>query len=702
IVFIHGLQGHPKKTWLYGEAEPPREHRFSLRIRPGYKQQSSTGARSPCFWPEDLLGRDFKNCRISTYGYDSRICNFFGGAANQANIFDHGRSLLHALEHHRREEASQRPIIFVVHSLGGLVLKDVLRRSRQAEPNELELKDIYDSTCGIIFMGTPHGGSDYANLGLTARKIAIAAGFDVRDEIIRNLKVESGTLGLLAEEFSKMLKEDKFQVFTFMEGKGYNELPPTFVKIVQDTSAALNDANERKDTISANHMNMCRFSGFSDDGYQKIKGVISRFTESRKFHILDTISGILTNIGQLSREDIISAMRGLDSAESRVRITQVEPAYDNTLRWLFTKQELGFDEWLRDEKPLYWIKGKPASGKSTLMRFAHDSPKTSEALATFKGKKARAAFFFHDRGSYIQKSLEGLLRGVLYQILAEIPSLQHTVFSKLDFQSSGTGKAIEWTRSNLNKALEEIVRQENQSIQIWLFLDALDEYSGKPEQIATFLDKVVSLWIHDHTAGDISKVINTEFKANARMAQYMSSSVASDIELVRKLSEEIASRAEGVFLWVRLTLDNLLAEYSAGESIAQLFDRLRDLPGDLEGFYQRILSRIPSHYQDDMVVMCELVRCADSPLFINDFIAAFRCASIDDLSSGDLRSYLTNPKFDIDEAERLIRSRSGGLIETRKIGAPGKPEDTITGGRHGLTWEFGSPRHLIQVQFIKP
>lgn len=463
-------------------------------------------------------------------------------------------------------------------------------------------------------------------------------------------------------------------------------------------------------------MNMCRFSGFSDDGYQKIKGVISRFTESR----------------QLSREDIISAMRGLDSAESRVRITQVEPAYDNTLRWLFTKQELGFDEWLRDEKPLYWIKGKPASGKSTLMRFAHDSPKTSEALATFKGKKARAAFFFHDRGSYIQKSLEGLLRGVLYQILAEIPSLQHTVFSKLDFQSSGTGKAIEWTRSNLNKALEEIVRQENQSIQIWLFLDALDEYSGKPEQIATFLDKVVSkptnsltkikvcfssrplqlfldrfpslpgLWIHDHTAGDISKVINTEFKANARMAQYMSSSVASDIELVRKLSEEIASRAEGVFLWVRLTLDNLLAEYSAGESIAQLFDRLRDLPGDLEGFYQRILSRIPSHYQDDMVVMCELVRCADSPLFINDFIAAFRCASIDDLSSGDLRSYLTNPKFDIDEAERLIRSRSGGLIETRKIGAPGKPEDTITGGRHGLTWEFGSPRHLIQVQFIKP
>lgn len=221
IVFIHGLQGHPKKTWLYGEAEPPREHRFSLRIRPGYKQQSSTGARSPCFWPEDLLGRDFKNCRISTYGYDSRICNFFGGAANQANIFDHGRSLLHALEHHRREEASQRPIIFVVHSLGGLVLKDVLRRSRQAEPNELELKDIYDSTCGIIFMGTPHGGSDYANLGLTARKIAIAAGFDVRDEIIRNLKVESGTLGLLAEEFSKMLKEDKFQVFTFMEGKGF-------------------------------------------------------------------------------------------------------------------------------------------------------------------------------------------------------------------------------------------------------------------------------------------------------------------------------------------------------------------------------------------------------------------------------------------------------------------------------------------------
>jgi len=78
------------------------------------------------FWPHDLLPTDCMNARILTYGYDSHVSHFFKGPANQNNINAHGRSLLNALELHRRE-FPKRPILFVVHSLGGIILKEVSR-----------------------------------------------------------------------------------------------------------------------------------------------------------------------------------------------------------------------------------------------------------------------------------------------------------------------------------------------------------------------------------------------------------------------------------------------------------------------------------------------------------------------------------------------------------------------------------------------
>jgi hypothetical protein len=168
-----------------------------------------------------LVARDpkFKDFRVLTYGYDSHVAHFFGGGANQTNIFGHGASLLNALEARRRDDP-RRPIIFIVHSLGGLVLKEALRRSRQAEPYQQDLKNIYESTRAIIFMGTPHRGSAYADWGIIVRNIVRAAGFDATDRILRDLKFDAGTLDILHEEFLKMTKEEQFEVYTFKEGKG--------------------------------------------------------------------------------------------------------------------------------------------------------------------------------------------------------------------------------------------------------------------------------------------------------------------------------------------------------------------------------------------------------------------------------------------------------------------------------------------------
>ena len=220
IIFIHGLQGHPERTWRYGPM--PSQKRMPSKVSGFFHSKSkalatSTSTKGGCFWPE-LLANRFKDTRIVTYGYDSRITNFFGGTANQTDIIGHGRSLLNALEALRSHEP-HRPLLFIVHSLGGLVLKEALRRSWQAQIYENDLRSVYDSTVGIVFMGTPHRGSQYADWAIIARNAAVASGFDASDRLLRDLQPNAGHIDLLCEDFSKMLLEDRLDVFSFMESK---------------------------------------------------------------------------------------------------------------------------------------------------------------------------------------------------------------------------------------------------------------------------------------------------------------------------------------------------------------------------------------------------------------------------------------------------------------------------------------------------
>jgi hypothetical protein len=75
------------------------------------------------YWPQDLLGEEefCRQARILTYGYDSRVTRGYR-SVNQNGLFAHARDLLYAVQ---RERSLRRPVIFVAHSLGGLLLKEV-------------------------------------------------------------------------------------------------------------------------------------------------------------------------------------------------------------------------------------------------------------------------------------------------------------------------------------------------------------------------------------------------------------------------------------------------------------------------------------------------------------------------------------------------------------------------------------------------
>jgi hypothetical protein len=211
------------------------------------------------------------------------------GAVNKANIFAHAKDLLYSLE---RQRPKGRSIIFVAHSLGGLLVKDVLRRAQQAE--EAEFNDIIESTKAVVFLGTPHRGSPgFAGVGEIARHVvSTLLKMDSNKAVIRALGLDSPELELSRESFLQQWRTYGFRVKTFQESQGFSGVrlgilsekvcfnTPTFLithanllmQIVPDISSSLDDPREHAETLQADHRNMTKFWGRDDPNYVKLGG----------------------------------------------------------------------------------------------------------------------------------------------------------------------------------------------------------------------------------------------------------------------------------------------------------------------------------------------------------------------------------------------------------------------------------------------
>lgn len=110
IVLVHGLGGHPRRTWACAKPTQlapqvprrPAGHSHLLKKLFSRKQKTDlddahNSGIEAVYWPLDFLADDFVNSRILTWGYDSNISKFFGGAASQSNIRGHAQNLLRAL-----------------------------------------------------------------------------------------------------------------------------------------------------------------------------------------------------------------------------------------------------------------------------------------------------------------------------------------------------------------------------------------------------------------------------------------------------------------------------------------------------------------------------------------------------------------------------------------------------------------------------
>ncbi|KAL8366692.1 hypothetical protein RB595_010516 [Gaeumannomyces hyphopodioides] len=246
ICFVHGLTGNRDSTW------------------------TADGQSTP--WPGTLLSQKLENARILTYGYDAYVLRRSAASSNRLN--DHATNLLNDLTTDRTScEARSRPLIFVAHSLGGLVCKEAILRSRNHP--ESHLRDIFDCTKGFIFMGTPHKSSWMAVWGqIPARAIGLIK--FTNKSLLEILETNDQCLKSIQDRFLDMVREQResgrrLEVTCFFE-----ELPlPVAGTIVSKEYATFEGFTSI--SIHANHRDMVRFSSVEENGFKRVLGELSKW-----------------------------------------------------------------------------------------------------------------------------------------------------------------------------------------------------------------------------------------------------------------------------------------------------------------------------------------------------------------------------------------------------------------------------------------
>ncbi|KAK0298695.1 hypothetical protein LTR54_017783 [Friedmanniomyces endolithicus] len=319
------------------------------------------------------------------------------------------------------------------------------------------------------------------------------------------------------------------------------------------------------------------------------------------------------------------------------RHLNIPDTYGETGHWIFDPQRTPFEPWLQHGHGIFWICGKPGSGKSKLMRFLSEQLQTEQRfrLETSGLPRTVVSYFFWGAGTQIQRSQEGLLRTLLFQILRECPDLIPVACSERWAQVDGLRHFEEpWTRKEIRQGFDRVVHQKDLQRNFFILVDGLDEFSNdefSADHYALIQDLTalssspyVRLCVSSRPwnsfleafGNDSARCTVVESNTQEDMAEYVDGVLLADPRFqtladrdsrAQRLVEEIQEISQGVFLWVFLAVRSLLRGLGEHDDVETLLDRLRELPPELERLFERILGSVEPVYRQHQAQLLLLV-----------------------------------------------------------------------------------------------
>lgn len=413
-------------------------------------------------------------------------------------------------------------------------------------------------------------------------------------------------------------------------------------------------------------------------------------TKSDLDEAMASLKHSLSVIDRLSKE--VEMLRNLAFDSMEERHSRFAEAHSKTFEWVFNtewlplhdpRSKISLEAWLTSGTGLFWVSGKPGSGKSTFMKWLAQEPTTIKSLQQWamEADVVTASFYFWISGTSIQKSQQGLLRSLLFEILSKCPGLIPTILP----ERWNHQKYTPFTTTELNDALARLTSSVPDK-KFCFFIDGLDEYDGDHFEIIDTMTNLVEsthiklclssrpwncfedafgsqtcrkLYLHDLTRQDIESYARAKLPKARYSIALTREGVAHD-----SLILDIVDRAQGVFLWVFLVVRSLRHGMVNGDNVAMLQKRLYSLPADLEPYFKHILTSVDALYSEKVGSMFLAAIEAGEPLRLithsfmdeDDPDYAIKLTSIKPLLPKDIIAHHVVMR-------RRVNGRSRGLLE---------------------------------------
>ncbi|KAI8712815.1 NACHT domain-containing protein [Fusarium sp. LHS14.1] len=411
-------------------------------------------------------------------------------------------------------------------------------------------------------------------------------------------------------------------------------------------------------------------------------------------------------------------LRSLQFEDMHRRDDRVQDPYENTFKWILEdapsskSSRLGgylgylsrqdkkrsrelFLTWLSSGSGIFHVSGKLGSGKSTLMRYLSTHTRNRIEVKKWAGDRTlvMANFFFWKPGSELQKSLEGLFRSLLWDILKTCPNLIRDTLPEYWRLAEQAPWQIQ-TRFNIpsstvSSALQNVISDVRlyQSHRFCFFIDGLDEYEGTDRQDPTHLVTLLQSWVKEShgclklcVSSREHNVFMNAFPKDQRLRLHeltlsdMQEYVAGHLKdmqsdtlsehLRNHLITSIPEKADGIFLWTILVVRTIRRKIEDREPEGRLIKLLDSLPQGLSSILQRILEDLDADNRRRLYQTIAMLRVAKTHSLRFTLLAFSFLDDYEKDTEFSIKGHIpTERKKEL--VLRWLRGACGGLVEAR-------------------------------------
>ncbi|KAF4967772.1 hypothetical protein FSARC_4746 [Fusarium sarcochroum] len=372
-------------------------------------------------------------------------------------------------------------------------------------------------------------------------------------------------------------------------------------------------------------------------------------------------------------------LESLKFQQIHARKADIKTAYSKTCQWFLGHPD--YLDWLDPGKRqrhhgFLWIRGKPGVGKSTIMKFIYTRMKKKDQPQ----KTLTSSFFFNARGDDVEKSVSGMYRSLLLQLLEGFPDLQRALDDDdLVPRNQKTCHSLNVLKDLFRAAVSFLGNRS-----CTCFVDALDECDEQQVMdMIEFFEEISEQCTENgvklqfcfssrhYPYFDIRTGVRLTLESQAGHTKDLESYINSHLQignsaLIAELKPTILEKAAGIFLWVALVVRILNRENRRGRPAVR--KRLAEVPSGLSDLFKDLLMRD----QEDMnglLLSILWILFVQRPLRPGEYYHALWFElSPEDLA--DLEMLDTNGLESSDRYNKFVISSSKGLAEISKAGVP--------------------------------